>query len=230
MGKYREITAELQHTFPNGWHTPAWDQLHMLSGHPLGCGPTAWGIVYGYWSAFQGKTRLFDGFDVASHYGSSPGRETKVAEAVGEISNDTDTNYGGEVINSRFGLTWPKNMPDGIKYAKRCGYNGAKCTRWRGTEFKKFRAIRDELKADRPVILLIKSDGRGIPNHYVVVEKAILKQKKVLGKWRDRDVHYVVNFGHGSEGRSGRKDIWVRETGRNDHKLYTAASAFLIRL
>jgi len=30
MAKYREITAELKHTFPNGWHTPAWKQIKLL--------------------------------------------------------------------------------------------------------------------------------------------------------------------------------------------------------
>lgn len=231
MAKYRTITAELKHTFPNGWHTPAWRQIKLLSGHPVGCGPTAWGIVYGYWSAFKGKKNLFDGYNVAAKYDTTPRKSSAVAEAIGEISKDTKTNYGGEVMNARFGLTWPKNMCKGLLYAKRKGYGGAKCSRIKGiTEFNKFRKIHAYIKADKPVILTIKADGIGIPNHYVVIEKAILKQKKVLGKWRDRDVSYVVNYGHGPLGSGKRKEIWVREKGRNRHKIHTATSAFLISL
>lgn len=232
--EYRDITAELSGTFPNGWHTPAWRQVRMLSDHPIGCGPTAWGIVYGYWSAFNGKGNLFDGYDVASIYDSTPPRSSSVAEAMGKISNDTDTNYGGEVMNQRFGLTWPRNMCKGIKYAKSKGYSNAKCTRYRGTEISKCKAIQKYINADKPVILLIKSDGRGIPNHYVVIEKAVLRQRRRKTrrgnrKWRDRDVYYVANFGHGPSG-SGKKEIWVREKGVNRHKIWTAGSAFLISM
>jgi len=179
--EYREITAELSHSFPNGWHTPAWRQVRLLSDHPVGCGPTAWGIVYGYWSAFNGKANLFDGYDVADNYNTTPPRSSVVAEAMGEISKDTKTNYGGEIMNQRFGLTWPKNMCRGIRYARRKGYSGAKCSRVRGREFSKFRTISSSIKADMPVILLIKdSDRRGVPNHYVVIEKAVLRDGAII--------------------------------------------------
>lgn len=227
--EYREIRAELKHTFPKGWHTPSWSQIHMLSDHPIGCGPTAWGIVYGYWSAFKGKNNLFDGYDVHTNYSRTPSRNSTVAAALGEISNDTETNYGGEAMAKRFGLTWPKHMCKGIEYAKRKGYSSARCTRIRDDEFDKFDQIKRYIDADKPVILLIKeSDRRGIPNHYVVIEAAVKKQKKVMGKWRDRDVKYLVNFGHGPYGTNKRDWIYVREKGRNIHKIWTAASAFLI--
>lgn len=184
-GEYREIKASLKHNFPNGWHTPSWSQLHMLSGHPIGCGPTAWGIVYGYQNAFRGKTRLFGGYDVTVNYRTTPSKSSPVAEALGEVSRDTETNYGGEATDARFGLTWPKHMCKGIEYAKRVGYPNAKCTRIRGTEFDKFDRIKSYLDNDNPVILLIRdSEHRGIPNHYVVIEEAVKKQKKVLGKER----------------------------------------------
>ena len=229
MSKYREIRAELKHTFPNGWHTPNWTQAEMLSGHPIGCAPTAWGIVYGYWRAFKGKNNLFGGYDVLHNYTPQHSSVQQIATVVGQISNDTETNYGGEARGDRFGLTWPKHMWKGKEYAKREGYSSARCTRIRDDEFDKFDLIKHHLDADNPVILLIKeSDHRGIPNHYVVIEAAVKKQKKVWGKWRDRDVKYLVNFGHGPYATNKRDWIYVREKGKNTHKIWTSASAFLI--
>jgi hypothetical protein len=231
MNGYREIRAELKHTFPNGWHTPSWSQAEMLSGHPIGCGPTAWGIVYGYWRAFKGGGNLFDGYDVLHNFTREHSSDQQIARVSGQISEDTETNYGGEAREDRFGLTWPMHMCKGIEYAKRKGYRSAGCTRIRGVEFNKFNRIKGHLDADNPVILLIReSDRRGIPNHYVVIEAAVKKQKKVWGRWRDRDVKYLVNFGHGPYGTNKRDWIYVREKGRNIHKIWTSGSAFLIDL
>lgn len=231
MSKYRWIRAELKGTLLNGWHTPRWSQPAMLSGHPIGCGPTAWGIVYGYWRAFNGKSKLFDGYDVYRNSRKDCSKVQKVASVLGKISHYTKTTYGGKVINKKYGLTWPINMCKGIQYAKQQGYRRARCERIRGSEFNKFDKIKRYIAANKPVILLIKeSTRRGIPNHYVVIEAAAKRQKRVLRKWRNRDVKYLVNFGHGPHGKNKRRWIYVREFGRNTHKIWTAASAFLISL
>jgi len=183
--------------------------------------------VYGYWRAFRGKELLFDGYDVKGNCRGKPSRDSDVASVIGEIAKDTKTNYGGEVTGDRFGLTWPRNMPKGAAYGKGVGYSNTKCNRIRGTEFNKFASIRKQLDADKPVILLMRNGKRGIPDHYVVIEAAVKKQKKVLKKWRDREVHYLVNFGEGPYGK-GHQWICVRQRGRNTRRIWTAASAFSV--
>lgn len=48
--EYRWVTAELDEVFRCGWHTPQWEQIaHPTKSSAVGCGPTAWAIVYAYW-------------------------------------------------------------------------------------------------------------------------------------------------------------------------------------
>lgn len=217
MGKYREIKASLKHK------TPLWRQARMISGHPVGCGAAAWAIVYGYWNAYRGKTKLFNGYDILHNNHVEDTNDPEIKSVMGKIAQYIGTDYGD--IGGQYGMTAPRKMPRGVKYAKKMGYSKTSCTRWRGGEFPKFSEVKKNLDKDRPVILLIHADGFGIANHYVVIEKAVKKQKRVLGKWRDRDVRYYVNFGNGS-----RKWIYVREKGVNDHKVYSSFSAYFINV
>ena len=69
-----------------------------------------------------------------------------------------------------------------------------------------------------------EATGERIPLD-VVVERARIKQEKVNGKWRDRDVEYFVNYGWN---RPDSNWISVRQRGGNDGEIYSAGSAYLI--
>jgi len=220
---YREIKEELTRTFPTEWHTPKWNQPQMISGHPVGCGATAWAIVYAYWKAFKGKNNLFEGYDVYNKSSVNNSNDEQIKTVMGKIAYYTETDYGN--LGGQYGFTQPMNMCNGIKYAQEIGgYKNSTCERIRGTEFNKFDQIKQYIGNDKPVILLIDKDGEGIPNHYVVIEAAVKIQKKPLWRWYDRDVKYLVNYGWGDT----RKWIYVREVGDDTHEVYTAASAYLI--
>ncbi|MBN1482924.1 hypothetical protein EH223_13400 [candidate division KSB1 bacterium] len=231
-GKYREIKASLRNTFPCGWHTPQWHQFKKGNGYNIGCGNTAWAIVYAYWKAFKGKDRLFNGYDVMNNCSPSNTYDRPISDCMKWCAKYCMTydfvwkvgSYKGE----KNGFTKPSEMSRGIEYAKKLGYNGTSCRRYQGDEINKFNEVKKYLDADKPVILLIHSSGKGVADHYVVIEEAVKKQKQVIrgGRWRNRDVKYLVNNG---DGRT-RKWIYVMEVGRNTHENYSAFSAYLINV
>ncbi len=215
--EYRTIEADLLH------QTPKWYQTWTSSGHPVGCGPTAWAIVFGYWKQHKGKRNLLPGV-------SMPYRQTGQDDAVlgprmEEIAETMDTTYG-VWQGQKYGRTTGGKMLDASNYVKRRGYR-CTITRIQGTEYDKFRRVKEWLDRDRPVIIMTNEPDAAFTSlHYPVIEKARLKQKKVLGKWRDRDVYYSVNMGDGGE----NKEIWVREYGQNDHPHTGSFSMFLLNI
>lgn len=228
-GASRNVTASLKHVFPSGWHTPKWRQFVKSNGHAIGCGPVAWAVVYGYWRAFKGKDKLFDGVDVKTMDRAKHSDDGKVRDCIWALAQYCDTK-DRSYKKVKVGYTPPGQMKDGLKYARRYGYHRSTVRRHRSNEFDKFDEIRKELDADRPVILLLRDSGFGIPNHYVVIEAGSKRQRKIAGKWRNRDVKYLVNFCWGDREGNGRKWVYVREKGINDHKVHSATSAFLIDL
>ncbi|MFW5740416.1 MAG: C39 family peptidase, partial [Myxococcota bacterium] len=139
-GRYRTIDAKLNH------QTPRWAQLQS-NGHPVGCGPTAWAIVYGYWKQHKGKTRLLEGVNGAN--------DPDLLAAMKEISRYTKSTYGVHQ-GKKWGRTTPRNMCRGKKYAEKRGYR-VSCERIRGTEFNKFDRVKAWIRADKPVIILINN-------------------------------------------------------------------------
>jgi hypothetical protein len=228
-GKYRVISAKLSQKWKGDWCTPKWTQTKDAKGYPVGCGPTAWAIVYAYWERFRGKDNLFIGGRLNSN--SSAG-DTMVDNVTRTVARMVKTDYyipkTGVAKGKKSGGTKNKNMCLGIKYAKQQGYGHSRCFRSRGTEFNKFDHVARHLRSGRPVILTMhddpeRKDTRGASNHFVVIEEAYKKQKMVAGKWRDRDVYYVVN-----DGNNSRRKIWVREKGVNKHKVYSSFSMYFI--
>jgi hypothetical protein len=216
-GDYRDITAELTNSDwvdreGKKFHTPRWNQFKKPNGHVIGCGPTAWAIVYGYWDKSKGKSRLFkdDWSDIQ--------------DCMSECARLTDTRDVYE-RTKKWAYTPPRNMADAIKYAKNKGYGSSSCKRVQKlNEFNKFDVIYSELNADKPCILMLNQSGFGFPNHYVVVEKATKRQKKKLRGWDDRDVFFTVNYGWGLDS----KEIWTREYGVNRHKHVSTFDVYLV--
>ncbi len=212
-GDYRTIDASLNHT------TPQWHQTIKNDGHPVGCGNTAWAILYGYWKQHKGKGNLLDGVSMPHSQSSN---DPQLKAAMEEIANDTHSTYG-TYQGQKWGRTTPGNMCDGKRYAERRGYR-VTCERILGTEFDKFDRVRAWIAADKPVIILTNDPAHAFSSlHYPVIEKAQKKQKRVLGQWRDRDVSYFINNGNG-----GDEWIWVREVGVNDHPHTGSFSMFLV--
>lgn len=222
---YKNIKSELSYTMSNGWHTPQFYQYKTSRGYPVGCGPVAWGIVYGYHKAFRGYSKLFNGYNIKKYNDIKAGDDREVKRCIDDCARYCKTKYGGSGSN-KYGLTWPKNFPLGINYAKNDGYGFSFVNTITGSEFSKFNTAYYAIKGNTPPVLLIHADGTGGANHYVVLEAANKKQKKVLGKYRDREVKYLANFGWGGT----RKWIYTREVGANDHKHYSAYDLYVINL
>jgi len=215
---YREIRAELRHG------TPRWYQTITSSGHPVGCGATAWSIVFGYWKEHKGKTKLLPRVTVPH---DQDGRDDEdLGWEMSDIARTMDTTYG-EWQGQKYGRTTGGKMMDAERYVKAKGYTNVSIERIRGTEYDKFRRVKEWLDLGRPVIILTnESDAAFTSLHYPVIEKATLRQKKVLGRWYDRDVYYSVNMGDGGPS----KEIWVREYGGNDHHHTGSFSMFLMNI
>ena len=123
--------------------------------------------------------------------------------------------------------TWPGKMMQGIGYATDRRH-GVSCTRKTGTEYSKWADVIDEIRADRPAILLINATGIGGPNHYVVIEGADKRQYHYTrwGSWHNRNVRYLVNFGH----HDTQTWTYVRDHGETQHKLNSSFSIYLVNL
>ena len=223
--KIRHLRVKLKHKFHKDHYTPRWKQFDKPNGAAIGCGPVAWAILYSYWHRFKAKTKLFKGKNINTKITARNSTKSPIKEVITElysVCGTTEKPYKGKIQ----GFTPPKRMQRGINYAKRCGYKNSTAGRTRGSEFSKFSKVAAHLNADKPVILLIKSDGLGIPNHYVVIEEACKNQEKRRRKWRDKAVKYFVNYCWGKPS----KWIYVREVGRNKHKVHTAGSVYLVNV
>lgn len=223
--EHRVIEVGLQHTFTSGWSTPQWYQPHIRADYPVGCGPAAWAIVYGYWQAFHGQERLFENLNVGDHAGWAGVEEPAVSGAMERVAYHVETAYG-DTRDDKWGLTWPAKMCQGIRYAQEKGYPHSRCLEITGTEFDKFDHVKRHLESDQPVVLAIRDDdNRGAINHYVVIERARKRQEKVGSDWHDRDVEYYINYGH-----QNRQRGWIsaRQVGRNTTPVTTVTHAYLI--
>lgn len=149
----------------------------------VGCGATAWAIVYGYWKQFKGKDRLFNGIDLTPFWQMYVKMNNPIVNQVVIACADfVQTVYG-----PWGGSATPLNMPKAKQYGISKGY-ATLAHRIDGTYFNKLDAIIAELRADRPVIMGINADGIGAITHYVVVERA-----ERVGS----DIKYTCNFGWG---------------------------------
>lgn len=192
------VRNRLCYRFATDWHTPGWNQperyMSALDANcPVGCGNTAWAIVYGYWKQFKGKARLF-------RTDLSPFTQSGEPEAVmWRISEMTETMFGkfgwtGSNEYEYFGATLPSKMINGINYARERGYSEATVEKFNSGERTKFWEINEEIAADRPVILCIHvAPDIILPNHYIVVEKAEYIKQPGIDTYR-----YYVNMGWGS--------------------------------
>jgi len=201
-GKYRTIEAHLKHP------TADLNQVTNSQGALCGCGATAWTIVFDYWKQYKGKDRLL-----------TDGTKKEVMNKLAKIMGRTYGTFRGKP----WGRTIPRKMKKACKYVKKFNYR-CSIKRIRNTEFKKFWKVKKALDENKPVIMLINNPNHAFTTlHYPVIEKAELKQKKVFGKWRNRDVRYKVNMHGGTH-----KWIWVREVGKNDHPHTGSFSMFFL--
>lgn len=222
LAEYRTLEETLDHNFgPNTGATPRWFQTLKSDGKPIGCGNTAWTIAFGYYAAFKNMNNLFTG-NVRDHYSQSGDHDAFVQPVMEAIARDTETTYG-TYQGKGWGRTLGGNMCKGLKYAREKGYH-TRCFRIRGTEFDKVRHAMEWIKQDKPGILLINDPSKAFSTlHYPVVEGVRIKQKKVAGKWHDRDVDYLVNLGGG--GKS--KWINVRQVGKDTRERSGSFSLYL---
>ncbi len=223
-GEHRVVDEyQLSHLSTSVTHTPSWYQYEIDSYHPIGCGPLSWTMVYAYWHQFKGKSALFPTAPSGNDRGGAT--SSGVTDVGNDVAAATSTTHG-QAGSQVFGRTWTKDMCSGIDYAKARGYGESRCFKIIGPEFDKFERIKEYIRTDRPVILNINHEGLGILDHYVVIEGTRKRQELVAGKWRDRDVEYLANFGWSEAG--GSRWISVRQVGANSGTVYTSAAAFLI--
>lgn len=222
---YRHIKDELNHSFTcRPWHTVPWNQIRTSDGHAIGCGNTAWAILYAYWKQFKGKSRLFDGNNVDTTNHNAP----LIAECMRQCAEYCDTYF---MRTDTMAINWPRRMEGGIRYAEGKGYPDSSVNHIVGSEFSKFDRVIDQIRDDKPAILLMATKGAGHgADHYVVIEGADKTQMRRVsrGDWHDRDVDYLVNWGHGPS----QPPTWirVREWGENTRPVYGSFSIYLVNV
>ncbi|MEW6364913.1 MAG: VCBS repeat-containing protein [Acidobacteriota bacterium] len=173
------------------WRTPSWTQPFDDSDYPVGCGNTAWAMIYAYWQRFKSKTNLFPGLNLSKLsrdrdcYFGGP-----ISDVMWEIGDLCETVYGTHADGDKYGMTYPWKQEHGVEYARDQGYSSASVVRWRGGEYNKWDAIDAEIRADRPVILLVNAEGWGFPNHYPVIEATVYVERRGSDA-----VGYLANFG-----------------------------------
>ena len=164
-----EDTVYLRNNFSNSSRTPDWRQVDIdggaLHNRATGCGAVAWAITLGYWSAFKGKTNLFNGLNIKEqyqYYYSYKANSPKIHNGIMALRNDLAS---WNAIDMATG-TWPVNMPRVSRYINRQQYGNSV----RHTNAGDFNGIWNEINADRPVVMLINAVSFIVPDHYVVVE------------------------------------------------------------
>ncbi|MBN2652467.1 MAG: C10 family peptidase [Spirochaetales bacterium] len=220
---YENEYVPFPHSAGRGYHhTASFIQYYdnftnsFFNTYPVGCGPTAWAIVYAYWYSFHGKSDLFripNGYTITGRsnirlngMGEEPGSEERIVSGIinqcmARVASLTNTFWG-----DWGGATTMTMMNRGIRYAKERGYSNSSSTRrGGGTYTPKFNIVRDSLSEDRPVILGVNSSGTGLNDHYVVAEKAMRGSS-----W----IAYFCNFGWGQgiEDKTGKNrynDRWI---------------------
>lgn len=214
--------AELRYMYGHGFRTPTWAQtFDYYTGngvkYPVGCGPTAWAIVYGYWDEFKGKSKLFGtGWKPSDQlYEIYP---APAKAAMDYLRVQLGTFHGGDVFSNTWGATWPVNMVKGNTYAEHCGYSASVSvkyfTDWTGC----MSFAWEEIKADRPLVLYYAPKAGSL--HYGVVEGVTRRY------WSNTsaatELGLLVNYGWGT---STKKWIYAfTDTNKNvtaSYELYS---------
>lgn len=206
------------------WHTPSWDQPGSTDGYPVGCGNTAWAMIYAYWRHFKSKTALFDRLDLTGRGRSTGCDSGTIYTMMWHLADLNETVWGGS-DDDKWGMTYPWKMSQGIDYAHEKGYAAANVVRWRGDEREKFNDIEREIRDyDRPVILYISADeGVHFGDHYVGIEGTV----KIDRGWRSTAIGYLVNYGWGEFASVTLKWIFTRPTTYDPH--HSVYDAYLVR-
>lgn len=224
--------VRLQHKYPDGNYTVSWSQRYWYGYeipqpngvvlpkldenklYPIGCGPTAFGVVYAYWQAFKGKTNLFPGVNLLSNYAYWNAWNDTVNLTVGNAILITAI-YCGTTWSDAGGGTSVATMSNGIMYAKNQGYfsSSATWTSWGIDQWLLYGKVRNAIANDRPAIISVYIDGSGTPgigvspNHYVVVEEAKKTQYRVQIifwlPWANGSTTYKINTCWGRKGSDG---------------------------
>jgi hypothetical protein len=233
--RYRYISASLpeknKFSYVN-WYFPSWFQIHRTDDKNsdfVGCGAVAVAKVYAYWSVFMGKMslyreiRLHDFGNVIPFSDALSGdfKNPMVVDRLWRIASELETYW----THSGQGLVTVSKMERNVdEYGDKFGYPDTYAKRVNGNEFRKAEKIMAELRLGKPVIMLIQSNGKGARDHWVVVAKTVIKERKRgrRGKWRQREVWHLVDMGaigHGfkpfSLVKPMTKFICVRNKGLN---------------
>ncbi len=228
------VWVGLGHKYPDGNYTASWDQKKWLgvwlpqpSGqpalnpdqyYPIGCGATAYGVVYSYWQAFKGKSNLFLGVDMLAPsnylYGwrDSPGIYSSIKSIAQYCDTIWDNNGGGVSVFT---------MEKGKNYAKDHGYPSTTSSwlTYGADQFVLFDKIAGAIAGDRPPIVTVNVDKGGVPvigvspNHYVVAEEAkkTIYRVKFLNlfwlPWANGSTTYKLNICWGNSSSYGHRYV-----------------------
>ncbi|MDC7126720.1 MAG: hypothetical protein PQJ46_14210, partial [Spirochaetales bacterium] len=148
------------------WRQPYVDVVGLLGitnreeAACIGCGPTAWTVVYKYWQDNKGiNFGLADSYEYKKKdtaYGA--GDSNTAVECMIDLADLMDTFYSTD-NDTDWGATLPAKMKRGIKYATQNGFSSSTVDRDSGTEASKFANVINYIGANKPVILYICSDG-----------------------------------------------------------------------
>ncbi len=189
-----EDTVYLKNKFSDSSRTPDWMQVDInggeLQNRATGCGAVAWAITLGYWSAFKGKSNLFNGLNIKQqyqYYYSFKANSTNIHTGIMALRNDLAS---WNAIDMATG-TWPVDMLRVSGYINRQQYGNSV----RHSNAGDFIGIWGEINADRPVVMLINAVSFIVPDHYVVVEGVSKKY------WSNTNAiisqGFLVNCGNG---------------------------------
>ena len=192
--------SELKNKFACGWHLPQWTQPTCShgGGRKVGCGPTAWAMVYAYWRQFKGKSSLFPGGDL--NYGNNSryqgSFESFIKQVMEAIHIYCETEHGA--FSETWGLTWPDKMNRAAYYAHSRGYSATVRRQtiagdWTGgTNF-----IFSEINNDRPCVLYFSTESGGL--HYGAIEEVEKRYWSNTGYVTELGMH--VNYGQSNKRR-----------------------------
>lgn len=184
-------TAYLNQTvFTGGWRTPQWGQHKLSNGAYVGCGPTAWAMVYAYWKEAKGKSLLFEGKSMLHDTSIS------IQPIIRNVMYNLRVYMGTIDTIDLQGLTWPDDMPKGREYGRKHGYGSTTTSYhtiagdWTGGMNFAYNTI----KSDKPLVLYF-GPSEGL--HYGVVEGVSKRYWSNTGL--ATELGLLVNYGwHGN--------------------------------
>lgn len=221
IAKIEHVKQELDKSFKNGWHTPAWEN----HGEDYRVGfATGWAQLFAYWHQFRDKKRLFNHMDLNSALYSNDCKQYAGTNSGYLYDVMQEVNYEVTYIQEGLHLI-PLHKYDATEYAKKKGY---KASVEYGKDAWNYDAVWHQIELERPVLMEVSKtswkEGSGSIDYCVTIEGVQRRYWSNTGA--TVEIGYLANFGFGDK----RKWIYITSDRASWSDMYNMWDIYLVNI